>query len=246
MTERESPSACADRRRRRARATPSCSPCGPCGSSGEADRVLAPSTAVDAVGRAESIVRQACPGVRVERLVFVMGAGAPGRSTRAAADRWSPASTPASAWPSSPSATPTSTAPSPRWPARVRELRPGRRGRDRARDHGLPGPGRPVGHRACWTAPSAWRWSPPSTARAPSTPPSTTPTRPSSSTRAAATCRRWPSAWPPPAGSTARWSASCSACPASGWRRWPTWPTGPAAYLATVIVPPAGDAADDR
>ena len=40
---------------------------------GEADRVLAPSSAVDAVGRAESIVRQACPGVRVERLVFAMG-----------------------------------------------------------------------------------------------------------------------------------------------------------------------------
>src|SRR5688572_21640648 len=39
----------------------------------EADRVLAPSSAVDAVGRAESIVRQACPGVRVERLVFEMG-----------------------------------------------------------------------------------------------------------------------------------------------------------------------------
>ena len=39
----------------------------------ESDRVLAPSSAVDAVGRAESIVRQACPGTRVERLVFDMG-----------------------------------------------------------------------------------------------------------------------------------------------------------------------------
>ena len=39
----------------------------------EADRVLAPSSAVDAVGRAESIVRQVCPGVRIERLVFAMG-----------------------------------------------------------------------------------------------------------------------------------------------------------------------------
>jgi len=39
----------------------------------EADRVLAPSSALDAVGRAESIIRQACPGVRVERLVFAMG-----------------------------------------------------------------------------------------------------------------------------------------------------------------------------
>lgn len=39
----------------------------------EADRVLAPSSALDAVGRAESIVRQACPGVKVERLEFAMG-----------------------------------------------------------------------------------------------------------------------------------------------------------------------------
>ncbi len=38
----------------------------------EADRVLAPSSALDAVGRAESIVRQACPGVRIERLAFDM------------------------------------------------------------------------------------------------------------------------------------------------------------------------------
>jgi precorrin-2/cobalt-factor-2 C20-methyltransferase len=50
----------------------------------EADRVLAPSSAVDAVGRAESIVRQACPGVRVERVVFAMG-DADGSVTAAAA-----------------------------------------------------------------------------------------------------------------------------------------------------------------
>jgi len=37
------------------------------------DLVLAPSSALDAVGRAESIVRQACPDVRVERLAFEMG-----------------------------------------------------------------------------------------------------------------------------------------------------------------------------
>jgi precorrin-2/cobalt-factor-2 C20-methyltransferase len=37
-----------------------------------ADRVVAPSVAVDAVGRAESVVRQAAPEVRVERLVFDM------------------------------------------------------------------------------------------------------------------------------------------------------------------------------
>jgi precorrin-2/cobalt-factor-2 C20-methyltransferase len=44
-----------------------------------ADRVVAPSTAVDAVGRAESIVRQAVPGLAVERIPFVM--------SRARADR---------------------------------------------------------------------------------------------------------------------------------------------------------------
>ena len=41
-----------------------------------ADRVLAPSSAIDAVGRAESIVRQACPEARIERLVFDMGEAA--------------------------------------------------------------------------------------------------------------------------------------------------------------------------
>ncbi len=40
----------------------------------EAGQVFAPTTAIDAVGRAESIVRQACPGVRIDRLVFDMGA----------------------------------------------------------------------------------------------------------------------------------------------------------------------------
>ena len=49
-----------------------------------ADRVLAPSSAIDAVGRAESIVRQACPGVAVERLVFAMGGAAPSIDTAAA------------------------------------------------------------------------------------------------------------------------------------------------------------------
>jgi precorrin-2/cobalt-factor-2 C20-methyltransferase len=44
-----------------------------------ADRVLAPSTAVDAVGRAEAIVRQAVPGLAVERVPFTM---APSRSAR--------------------------------------------------------------------------------------------------------------------------------------------------------------------
>ncbi|HLY82119.1 MAG TPA: precorrin-2 C(20)-methyltransferase, partial [Acidimicrobiales bacterium] len=38
----------------------------------EADRVIAPTLALDAVGRAESIVRQAAPDVAVERLVFDM------------------------------------------------------------------------------------------------------------------------------------------------------------------------------
>jgi len=41
----------------------------------EADRVVAPASAVDAVGRAESIVRQACPDVPVERLAFEMAPG---------------------------------------------------------------------------------------------------------------------------------------------------------------------------
>lgn len=44
----------------------------------EADRVVAPTSALDAVGRAESIVRQACPDLAVERLAFEMTAG-PGR-----------------------------------------------------------------------------------------------------------------------------------------------------------------------
>jgi precorrin-2/cobalt-factor-2 C20-methyltransferase len=39
-----------------------------------ADRVVAPSTAADAVGRAEAIVRQALPELAVERLVFDMSA----------------------------------------------------------------------------------------------------------------------------------------------------------------------------
>jgi precorrin-2/cobalt-factor-2 C20-methyltransferase len=38
----------------------------------EADRVFSPTMAVDAVGRAESIVRQADPSIRVERLVFAI------------------------------------------------------------------------------------------------------------------------------------------------------------------------------
>jgi precorrin-2/cobalt-factor-2 C20-methyltransferase len=44
-----------------------------------ADCVLAPSTAVDAVGRAEAIVRQALPGLAVERVPFEM---APSRRAR--------------------------------------------------------------------------------------------------------------------------------------------------------------------
>jgi precorrin-2/cobalt-factor-2 C20-methyltransferase len=44
-----------------------------------ADRVVAPATAVDAVGRAEAIVRQAVPGLRVERIPFAM---APDRAER--------------------------------------------------------------------------------------------------------------------------------------------------------------------
>ena len=47
-----------------------------------ADRVVAPCTSVDAVGRAEAIVRDAAPDVVVERMVFVM---APDHDARAAA-----------------------------------------------------------------------------------------------------------------------------------------------------------------
>ena len=55
---------------------------------GQADRVFAPATAVDAVGRAESIVRQVRPGVAVERLAFEMAVGeARHRALAAAADR---------------------------------------------------------------------------------------------------------------------------------------------------------------
>jgi len=52
----------------------------------EADLVFAPTVAVDAVGRAETIVRQVAPELTVERLVFSMAPG-PGRqaSHRAAA-----------------------------------------------------------------------------------------------------------------------------------------------------------------
>lgn len=55
----------------------------------EADRVFAPSVAVDAVGRAESIVRQGVPGLGVERLVFPMNgdATAPGGAFGSAATR---------------------------------------------------------------------------------------------------------------------------------------------------------------
>jgi len=44
-----------------------------------ADLVLAPATAVDSVGRAEAVARQAAPGLRVERVPFSM---APSRAAR--------------------------------------------------------------------------------------------------------------------------------------------------------------------
>jgi len=49
------------------------------GALRRADRVVAPAAAVDAVGRAEAIVRQAVPGLRVERIPFAM---APVRAER--------------------------------------------------------------------------------------------------------------------------------------------------------------------
>jgi precorrin-2/cobalt-factor-2 C20-methyltransferase len=55
----------------------------------ETDVVVAPSMAVDSVGRAESIVRQVAPGVDVERAVFVMAEDGEerARALRAAAVR---------------------------------------------------------------------------------------------------------------------------------------------------------------
>lgn len=44
-----------------------------------ADRVLAPSTAVDAVGRAEAVVRQALPDLEIERVPFAMAPSRPSR-----------------------------------------------------------------------------------------------------------------------------------------------------------------------
>ncbi|MHB8595161.1 MAG: precorrin-2 C(20)-methyltransferase, partial [Acidimicrobiales bacterium] len=54
-----------------------------------ADRVFGPTMALDSVGRAESIVRQAAPDVAVERLVFAILENEAARSTAhgAAADR---------------------------------------------------------------------------------------------------------------------------------------------------------------
>ncbi|MGO9558964.1 MAG: precorrin-2 C(20)-methyltransferase [Acidimicrobiales bacterium] len=56
----------------------------------EADRVIAPTTALDAIGRAEAIVRQAAPELQIERLVFDMGSSREA-SHEAAAARLLPA-----------------------------------------------------------------------------------------------------------------------------------------------------------
>lgn len=58
------------------------------GALRRADRVLAPATAPDAVGRAEGIVRQALPSLRITRLPFAMAPNrrARDRSVRAAAE----------------------------------------------------------------------------------------------------------------------------------------------------------------
>lgn len=55
----------------------------------EADRVFGPSIAPDAMGRAESVVREADPSVEVERLVFAINGDATeqARAHRIAADR---------------------------------------------------------------------------------------------------------------------------------------------------------------
>jgi precorrin-2/cobalt-factor-2 C20-methyltransferase len=58
---------------------------------GESPRIVAPTTAIDAVGRAEAVVREACPELvaRIERLVFDMvpDGVADGASSRAASHR---------------------------------------------------------------------------------------------------------------------------------------------------------------
>jgi precorrin-2/cobalt-factor-2 C20-methyltransferase len=55
----------------------------------QADRVVAPTTSAMAVGRAEAVVRDAVPGVAVERVSFVMEVGTDARAAAlaAAADR---------------------------------------------------------------------------------------------------------------------------------------------------------------
>lgn len=55
----------------------------------QADRVVAPTTSAMAVGRAEAVVRDATPGVAVERVSFVMEVGTDARAAAldAAADR---------------------------------------------------------------------------------------------------------------------------------------------------------------
>ena len=60
-----------------------------CSVLAAADRVFAPTTALDAIGRAETIVREAVPEAIVERLVFVMQMDSPARDSaiNAAAER---------------------------------------------------------------------------------------------------------------------------------------------------------------
>ena len=83
-----------------------------------ADRVVAPTTAVDAIGRAEAVVRQALPGLAIERIPFAMTPTGPGGSDRWAGPRgrsfviWPRAKR----WRGSPSATRSPTPPSPPWP----------------------------------------------------------------------------------------------------------------------------------
>ena len=50
-----------------------------CAVLASADRVFAPTTALDAIGRAETIVREAVPEAIIERLVFVMQVDSPAR-----------------------------------------------------------------------------------------------------------------------------------------------------------------------
>ncbi len=114
-----------------------------------ADRVVAPSLAPDAVGRAESIVRQVAPDVAVERLVFAMSTAADDRaaSHRAAAAALMPHLDAGEEVAFVTLGDPNIYSTFSSIAAEVAALRPATQHPHGGRDHGLPGPGRPQRHR---------------------------------------------------------------------------------------------------